>query len=279
MTQVPMTSGDDHDFSGPSDTPYISSPSPAPPRTNPGMSKRAGVDGLRSLQEERPEDHGDDADWQVDEEHPAPRELRHQESPQHGADGGGQRGPQGQDAGCAHSLRRWEDPKEHGHTDRGHHAAAGTLHDAEHDELGHVLGHATEHGAQCEDDDGGQQHTLAAEVVPQPSRRRDEHGQADEVGDDDSVHGRGRYVEVPTDGRERHVHDGDVHDVHEHRGHEHGADDDLLAHAGYGHVVLPVRCNLESGGRGEGPTGTGPRRPFDPIRVADPDLRPAWWAG
>ena len=40
MTQVAMTAVDDHDSSGPSEMPYIKSPSPMPPSTKPGTSKR-----------------------------------------------------------------------------------------------------------------------------------------------------------------------------------------------------------------------------------------------
>ena len=49
VTQVTTTAGDDHDWSGPSDTPYISSPSPAPPSRNPGRSRRpASMVAVRS---------------------------------------------------------------------------------------------------------------------------------------------------------------------------------------------------------------------------------------
>ena len=49
MTQVTTTAGDDHDWSGPSDTPYINSPSPAPPSRNPGTSRRpASMVAVRS---------------------------------------------------------------------------------------------------------------------------------------------------------------------------------------------------------------------------------------
>ena len=132
----------------------------------------------------------------------------------------------------------WEDPVEHGHPDRGHHAAARALHDTEEHQLGHVLGQAAQCRAEGEDDDGGEQDPLAAEAVAQPARRRDEHGQADQVGDHDAVHGGRRNVEVASDGGERDVHDRDVHDVHEHRRHEHDADGDLLVHASDGHVLF-----------------------------------------
>ena len=91
-----------------------------------------------------------------------------------------------------------------------------------------------------EDDDGGQEDPLAAEAVSQPSRRRDEDGQAHQIGDHDAVDGGGGDVEVAADGGERDVHDRDVHDVHEHRRHEHDADGDLLIHADDGHDSLPV---------------------------------------
>ena len=40
MTQVAMTPVDDHPWSGPSEMPYIKRPSPMPPSTKPGTSKR-----------------------------------------------------------------------------------------------------------------------------------------------------------------------------------------------------------------------------------------------
>ena len=237
LTQVAMTVGDDHDCSGPTEMPYINSPSPAPPSTNPGTSKRpASITPVRSRNRDAEDDRGD-ADGQVDEEHPAPGEVGDQETAQHGADGGRQRGPEGDEAGRPDPFGRREDPVEHGHPDGGHHAAARTLDDAEEHQLGHVLGQTAQRRAEGEDDDGGQEDPLAPEAVAQPARRRDEHGQAHQIGDHDAVHGGRRNVEVAPDGGERDVHDRDVHDVHEHRRHEDDADGDLLVHANDGHVL------------------------------------------
>ena len=218
----------------------------------------------------------------VDEEDPAPREVGDQEPAEHRPHGGGHGGPEGEDAGRPHPLGRREDPVEHGHADRGHHAAARTLNDPEDDELRVVLGQAAERRAHREDDDGGEQDALAAESVAQPARRRDEDGQAHQVGDDDAVDGRGRDVEVAADGGQRDVHDGDVHDVHEHGGDEHDADDDLLIHAGDSHVLFrffglageaqrstrehrarPPGCAHDPmRARRRGSDGAGPARPY-----------------
>ena len=92
-----------------------------------------------------------------------------------------------------------EDAEEHGHPDGCHHPAAGALQDPEGHELGHVLGQPAEHRTDGEDDDGREQHPLAAEAVTEPAGRGNEHGQADEVGDDDAVDGCRRDVEVATD--------------------------------------------------------------------------------
>ena len=131
---------------------------------------------------------------------------------------------------------------------------------------GHVLRQPAQDGAQGEDDDGAEQHSLAAEAVPQPSRRGDEDRQADQVGDDDAVHGGRGDVEVAADGRQCHVDDRDVHDVHEHRRHEHGAHGDLLVHAGTATFSLgSIGCSgAESGGAAS--DRRLPRAPLDPMR-------------
>ena len=271
---------DDHDWSGPSDTPYMRRPRPAPPRTKPGTSKPTSVGGAQALEEERPERHRQDPDRQVDEEDPPPAEVGDQEPAEHRSDRRRQGGRHREDAGGADALGRWEDPVEHRHADRRHHPATGALDDPEHDELGDVLRQPTEHRSEGEDDDGDEQHPFAAEAVAQPPRGGDEDGQAHQVGDDDAVDGRRRNVEVTPDRGQSHVHDGDVHDVHEHRRHEDDTDHDLLIESWYSHrpALLSVRvgrsgdgvangrhhCSAPTptlGAGGETPVHAGRRRP------------------
>ena len=250
LTQVAMTTVDDQDWSGPSEMPYIKSPSPAPPSTKPGTSKRPASIASTFCRKSAPKTTATMPIGHVDEEHPAPGEVGDQEAAQHRSDRGGHGGAEGEDAGRPHPLGRREDPVEHGHPDGGHHAAARTLDDAEQHQLGHVLGHAAQRRADGEDDDGGQEDPLATEAVSQPARRRDEDGQAHQVGDHDTVDSGGGDVEVAADGGERDVHDRDVHDVHEHRRHEHDADGDLLIHARDGHVLF--RFSRSAGAAGTG---------------------------
>ena len=216
-TQVAMTSGDDHALSGPSETPYMSEAEAGPAEDETRDVEAAGVVGRPCARGQRaPKMIGGDAEREVDEEDPAPGEVGHQEAAEHRSEGRRQRGRDGQDAGGPNPLGRGEDPEEHGHADRRQHAAACALEDPEDDELGHVLCQAAEHRPHGEDDDGDHEDPLPSEAVAQPARRRDEDGQADQVGDDDPVdRGRGD-VEVTTDGGQGHVHDRDVHDVHEH---------------------------------------------------------------
>ena len=236
-------------------------PEPGAAEHEAGHVEAAGVDRLGPLQEEEPEEHGHDADRHVHEEHPAPREVGDQEAAEHGPDGGRQGGAEGDEAGGPDPLGGREDPVEHGHADRRHHAAARALHDAEQHQLGHVLGQTAQGRADGEDDDRGQEHAFAAEAVAQPTRRRDEDGQAHEIGDHDPVDGGRGDVEVAADGGQRDVHDRDVHDVHEHRRHEHDADGDLLIHAGDGHVLFRLSALRVQRVTGRGQCPHGPVAP------------------
>ena len=129
-----------------------------------------------------------------------------------------------------------EDAVEHGHADGSHHSAARPLNDPEGHELADVLGQTAQPGPHGEHHDGDQEHPFPTEVVTEPPRRRDEDGQAHQVGDDDAVDGGRGDREVAADRGQGDVHDRDVHDAHEHGRDEHGADGELLAHASFGHV-------------------------------------------
>ena len=211
---------------------------PGATEDEPRQVEPAGVDRAGALQVQRTEDHRGNADGEVDEEDPAPRQARHQEATEHRPERRRHRRRKGQDAGGPHTLRRWEDPVEHGHAHRRHHPATRALDDPEDDELRHVLRQPAEDRAQREHDDGGEQHALAAEAVAQPTGGGDEDREADQIRDDDTVDGGGGDMEIAADGGQGHVDDRDVHDVHEHRRHEHGPHGDLLVQTQYCHVPI-----------------------------------------
>ena len=210
-------------------------PRPAPPRTKPGTSRRPALLVPMRSRNSAPKVTAAIPSGRLTKN--THRQLKSvtRNPPSTGPSAGRHRGGHGEDAGGADTLGRREDPVEHRHADRRHHAAAGALDHPEHDELGHVLRQAAEHRSESEDDDGDEKHPLAAEAVAEPARRGDEDRQAHQIGDDDAVHRGWRNVEVTADRGQGHVDDRDVHDVHEHRRHEHRTDHELLAESGCCH--------------------------------------------
>ena len=167
-------------------------------------------------QEQEPEREHDDADGYVDQEDPVPREPRHQDA----ADDGRGRGRQHHDPGHhprhVHALRGRVSAVEHRGADRDHHAAPGTLENSGSDQLDEVPRRRGETRRDGEQGHRGEKCALSAEPVSDPTRCGNEHGQTEEVADDDPLDRGDRHSEIPTDGRERDVDDLGVHDGHEH---------------------------------------------------------------
>lgn len=87
--------------------------------------------------------------------------------------------------------------------------------DPDHHQLAQAVGRPAQSGRPREHRGSRQQRPFGAD----PARRRDEHGQAHQEPDDDPVDRRSRGVEVPADGRDGHIDDGDVQDAEEQDGH------------------------------------------------------------
>ena len=197
--------------------------------------KGPGPGGFVAAQEEQAEHPGRHTDRDVDEEHPPPRQLGHEQAAEDRPESRRHRGGDDEDAGCPDPLGRGERPEQQGHANRHHEPAAEALDDAEGDELAETLSAAAEGGRAREHDYGDEKHAPGPEPVAQPARRGNEDRQAHQVTDGDGVDGVGPYVELASDGRQGHVDDRHVHDVHEHGGDEDDAYCDLLVESGAEH--------------------------------------------
>lgn len=178
----------------------------------------------RDVQDGR--DHGerDDADGQIDVEHPTPaqmlREQPAEQRPEH--TGRAEHGPE-QPLVPTAFARRHEIPDDR-HRQHQQPAPAESLQGPEGDELGHVLRRAAQRGADEEDHDRRLEQPLAAVLVAELAPQGGRGGRGQQVGGDDPgqvIHA----TEVADDGGQRGRHDGLVQRGEQHA-EEQGTDGD-----------------------------------------------------
>ncbi len=169
---------------------------PAPGRTAEGGDEdQAGRDGRdeegaevvddvllaadRDVQDGRDDDERDDADRQVDVEHPAPAEVLGEEPAEEGAQHARDAEDGAEEALVLSALARGDQVADDRHRQHHEAAAAQPLERPEADELRHVLGDPAEGRADQEDHDRGLEELLAAVLVAElaPERGRGRGGQ------------------------------------------------------------------------------------------------------
>jgi hypothetical protein len=158
---------------------------------------------------------GADADRHVDEEHPAPRELRGQHAAEDRADRtarAGDRAPHAERLGQADPGERRHDDGERGGREG---RTADALDGSGDGQFGRVLGEAAEQARPGEDGDADQVQAAAPVEVGGTAAEEQEPGEGEHVGVDHPLEARGAVVEVPADRGQGDVHDRDVEDHHE----------------------------------------------------------------
>ncbi len=154
-------------------------------------------------------DHGegDDADGQVDVEHPAPAQVLGEQPAEQRSEHTGRTEHGTEKALVAAAFTRRHDIADDRHRQHDQPAAAQTLQRPEADQLPHVLCHAAQRGPDEEDDDRRLEQLLAPVLVAElaPQRRRGGRGQ--QIGGDDPRQVL-KTAKVADDGRERRRHDG-----------------------------------------------------------------------
>ena len=194
----------------------------------PNQSKRRCSCCLRFLHEQQHADDGDDADRQIDQEHPVPgvivgqpgAERRAHDRAEHHADA-----PDRHRAEPRSSTR--VGVEQHRLRQRHQRGAGHALQQAEQHHLLDVLRQRAQQRGDGEAGDADDEQLLAAEAVGQPADRRGHDGGGDDVGGQHPVdlveRGRQRALHVG----QRHVGDGGVERLHD--GRRHGADRDQHA--------------------------------------------------
>jgi hypothetical protein len=180
----------------------------------------------------------DEAEWQVDVEHPAPAgtldEGAAQQRPDDRRDGEG-----GRDVALvATALARGDEVADRRHGERHQAARGDALHAAQHDELGDVLCRAAERGCEHEAAERDLEQPLAAMPVAELAPQRRGRGSGDDVGGDDP-RDIAEAAEVGGDDREGRRKDRLVEDGREHREDDRGERDrDRLSSAVWGGAVV-----------------------------------------
>lgn len=125
----------------------------------------------RDAQHGGDDDERDETDGEVDVEHPAPGELVDEQSAEQRAEHAGRAEHGAEESLVAAAFAGRDDVAHDRHRQHDQPAAAQALERAEADELGHVLGDATEDRADQEDDDGVLEELLAAVLVAELPHR------------------------------------------------------------------------------------------------------------
>ena len=214
------------DSSQPSCSPRSSASCSAPiaiaSAVKPNQSKRSSRFVLGLVHEDDEAEHGEDAERQVDEEHPMP------------GIGLGQPGAEGRAHDRSHHHAHAPDRhrfrpfmqrvgvEHHGLRQRHQRRAEHALQQAEHHHLGDVLRQPAHHGSNGEAGRADDEDALAAETVGDPSHRRGHDRGGDDIGGQHPVdlvlRGRQRALHIG----QRDVGDGGVERLHDRR--RHGAD-------------------------------------------------------
>ncbi|MNV32059.1 hypothetical protein D3C71_1233860 [compost metagenome] len=159
----------------------------------------------------------DDADGQVDQEHPVPGGDLDQPATEGGADERADEGGNGDEThGAEEFFARHR--AHHGQAADGQqHGAADALQHACGDELVQGLGEGAGERAEGEQDDGDQEGAPGAEAVGDPAGGGDEGGHRQGVAEDHRLHLQGAFAETAGHRGEGGVDDGGVQHLHENR--------------------------------------------------------------
>ena len=224
----------------------------------PNQSKRRCSWRCGLLHEQHHADHGDDADRQVDQEHPVPgiivgepgAQRRAHDRPEHHADA--------PDRHRRAALLERIGVEQHRLRQRHQRGAGHALQQAEQHHLLDVLRQRAQERGDGEAGDADDEQLLAAEAVGHPADRRGHDGGGDDVGGEHPVdlveRGRQRALHV----RQRHVGDGGVERLHD--GRRHGAHRDQHApqlSATSTRNASRSFCRLFRAGRGTRAAGCG----------------------
>jgi hypothetical protein len=179
--------------------------------------ERTPIDGanLGHQAERRHQRHP--AEWNVDQEDPAPRGVGDEQPADGGGDHRRQQGRPGEvgDRPDELGLRRLAQHDEP--PDRDHQRPASALqHPGDH-ELRKVGAHRTQHGGEREDDDRAGEHRACAEPVRDPATHRDQDRERDQVGRDGDAQPDRRLVQRDRHPRQRGRDHGAVEVLHEER--------------------------------------------------------------
>ena len=185
-------------------------------RTAPHDVERAALPDATVLGEVRDRHHAeDDADRDVDEEHPAPRELLDQDPAEQRAGRAAGTCDRAPHADRARELRagerRHDDRERRGREDRAAEALDGACRGEPRVARREAAGEARAR----EDRESEDEHPLLAEQVRGAAAEEEEAREREDVGVHDPLQARRGVVQVATDRRQRDVHDGDVEDDHE----------------------------------------------------------------
>ena len=108
-------------------------------------------------------------------------------------------------------------PHNHNPSDRHHHGAADTLHEAHGNKKEQGMREPAQHGTDHEHRNGAAEDYPAPETVRHPSGDRNEYRQADQVGGQAQFEQDGIFMKVRRDHRQRGADDGGIHQLHEER--------------------------------------------------------------
>ena len=190
----------------------------------------------RLAHEQRDADHGEDAERQVDVEHPAPGVEVGQVAAERRADHRAHGDAHREDRHRLGAARERIDVQHRRLRQRRQGGAEHALQQAEADQLLQRLRRAAQHGGDGEAGDADHEQPLAAEADGHPADRRGHDGGGDHVGGEhpgDLVVGC-RHAALHVG--QRHVGDGGVQRLHEHRQHRGGGEQAAIGDAGgFGH--------------------------------------------
>ena len=174
---------------------------------------------VRVVHPEPREKHRDDADRDVDVEHPPPGPVVRQPAAEHRPQNGRDDNAEAPEAHGLAALMRRKGFEQHGLRQRLHDAAGQALHDSEDDQHRQVRRHAAQGRREREGRDREDEQAFSAEERGQPSRHRQHDGVGGDVGRQHPCRLFHRGRQTAGDMRQRHVHHGRVERDHERAAH------------------------------------------------------------
>jgi len=171
---------------------------------------------LRLGHDPQRQDERDDADRNVDEEDPGPRERVGEDPAEEQADGAAADRDRRPHAHRFGPLRAFSEGRGHDREGgRRHERRAEALDSACDDQPGLALCEAADQRRDRKDDDAEEEHALAPDQVARAATEQEESAEEQRVGVDDPLQVRIGHVEVVLDRRQSDVHDRRVEDDHE----------------------------------------------------------------